>query len=73
MRAVDVSKYEGGKVVADGRAIFHRWGQCYEEFEAGPGNYTTAIIERQDGTVQEVSPSLIRFIEPTQMEIRVPQ
>ena len=42
---------------------FHCWGHSYEEFaDAGPGNYTTAIIEVEDGTVYEIIPSDVKFL-----------
>jgi len=47
----------------DGAALFHQWGISYEEFEDGPGQYSTAIIEREDGTVENVPVELIKFIE----------
>ena len=46
----------------DGHAMFHEWGCDYDEFESGPGNYSTAIIERDDGTVENVPADLIQFI-----------
>lgn len=30
---------------------FHQWGINYEEFETGPGNYTTAVVELPDGRI----------------------
>ena len=42
-------------------AWFHVFGSAYEEFENGPGNYTTAIIELEDGTVVEALPTEIQF------------
>jgi hypothetical protein len=42
--------------------IFHQWGNAYEEFENGPGNYTTAIVELPDGTIEELLPFCIKFI-----------
>jgi len=48
--------------------VFHQWGSAYEEFESGPGNYTVAIVEESDGTVSEIIPSNIRFIEPIVMD-----
>lgn len=39
------------------------WGCNYEEFESGPGNYTIAIIERADGTVEKVIPEWITFTD----------
>ena len=47
--------------VADGHGIFHGWGVDYEEFESGPGNFSTAIIEMPDGSVRNVPVELIVF------------
>ena len=41
---------------------FHEWGVDYEECEGGPGHCTVAIVERDDGTVELVSPDCIQFI-----------
>lgn len=46
-----------------GEAYFHMWGYNYEEFENGAGNFSTAIIEREDGTIEELSPQEIKFID----------
>jgi len=46
-----------------GEATFHQFGLGYEEFEAGPGNYTTAILELDDGSVISVDAEMIRFID----------
>jgi len=42
--------------------LFHGWGVNYNEFETGPGNYSTAIVELPDGRVEEVLPSNIKFV-----------
>ncbi|MBD1601951.1 hypothetical protein [Pseudomonas typographi] len=47
---------------------FHGWGVEYEEFENGPGNYTVAIVEMPDGTVQTLVPWLIRFLDSDDAE-----
>ena len=44
-----------------GTGKFHQWGMDYEEFEAGPGNYSIAIIEMPDGTVENWPSNMIRF------------
>ena len=31
--------------------LFHQWGNDYEEFESGPGNFTVAIVELPDGKI----------------------
>ncbi|WP_277963867.1 hypothetical protein [Pseudomonas sp. RIT-To-2] len=47
---------------------FHGWGVDYEVFETGPGNYTVAIVEMSDGSVQTLMPWLIRFLDSKQAE-----
>lgn len=42
---------------------FHCWGAAYEEFESGPGNYSVALVELPDGTIAEVLPSNIKFVD----------
>ncbi len=43
--------------------LFHQWGNSYEEFESGAGNYSVALVELPDGTIAEVLPSNIKFID----------
>jgi len=44
--------------------LFHQWANAYEESGAGFGNYTVALIELSDGTISEVLPCNLKFIEP---------
>ena len=68
MRAVKVFKHEkkSGDTfmtkVEDGQATFHQWGMDYEEFDNGAGNFSTAIIEREDGKIESVYVEMIEFI-----------
>lgn len=57
--------YKGGSwsVREAGKGKFHTWGVDYEEFEAGPGNFSTAIVEMPDGTVRNWRADMIRFNE----------
>lgn len=41
--------------------LFHQWGSSFIEFETGPGNYTIAIIELEDGRVITADPDDIQF------------
>ena len=43
-------------------ATFHQFGVDYKEFETGPGNYSTAIVEYENGEVKNVPVELIKFI-----------
>lgn len=47
---------------------FHGWGSNYEEFESGPGNFTTALIEGKDGQVYECKVSSVRFLDGIESE-----
>lgn len=44
-------------------ATFHTWGVNCEEFEAGPGSYTCAVVERDDGIVGLEPANLIQFLD----------
>jgi len=50
--------------------IFHAWGVAHEEYEHGAGNYSVALVELPDGTVKEMLPSSIQFVEPTVIETK---
>lgn len=39
---------------------FHQWATNYEE---GVGNFTVALIELEDGTIEEVTPNNLKFID----------
>lgn len=44
--------------------LFHQWAQQYEDGgEAGIGNYTTAIIELDDGRIVEAAPDTVVFLD----------
>lgn len=43
--------------------LFHCWGVEYEEFEAGPGNYSVALVELPNGEIKTVLPSNLKFID----------
>lgn len=70
MRKVLVSKTKwqsGVGHIADGEpyeAKFHAWGCNFEEFENGTGNYSVAIVELADGSIESISiPEWIKFID----------
>ena len=41
---------------------FHQWGINYEEFENGPGMYSTAIVELPNGRIVTPAANNIQFI-----------
>ena len=47
--------------VCVGNGIFHQFGFDYEEFETGPVNYSTAIVEMPDGTIKNIPVELVVF------------
>lgn len=47
---------------------FHQWGNLFEEFEAGPGNCTVAIVEMPDGSIQTPAAMLVRFLDTPPVE-----
>lgn len=52
-----------------GEALFHGFGVDYEEFESGPGNFSTAIVEWPDGKVEMVRADKIRFVQEAEAAI----
>lgn len=54
-----------------GEAWFHGFGTDYEEFENGPGNFSTAIVEWPDGKVEMVRADAIRFMLPIDERTRL--
>jgi len=72
MRLVQVFKYtqrqdaSGQRVwdkSDDGTAMFHQFGVNFEDCEFGTGNFSTAIVERDNGTVENVAADMIKFID----------
>lgn len=55
---VDGSRVKSEEII---NGVFHQWGSAYEEFDTGPGNYTVAIIELDDGSIKEFLPQHVRF------------
>ena len=51
-----------------GEGWFHGFGVDFEEFDGGPGNYTVAIVERDDGTIESVPLNFVRFLDPVETE-----
>lgn len=62
LRPCKAIHYEKG-VAHEVEGRFHRWGDSYEEFEAGPGNFTTAIIELDDGQIVSCAAETVKFLD----------
>ena len=43
--------------------LFHQWGVSHEEFEDGVGNFTVAIVELPNGTIEQLLPSNLKFVD----------
>ena len=75
LRKVQVNKYasvpvEGGgrnarQLQPAGEAMFHQFGVNFVEFDSGPGNFTTAVIEWPDGQIENIPVDQIKFVTPT--------
>ena len=52
------------------RGTFLGFGIDYEEFESGPAQYTTAIVELRDGRVITTTPGDIQFIHCRQTNVQ---
>lgn len=62
LRRCEASLYENGKKkTVIGR--FHQWGVSFEEFDNGAANFTTAIVELEDGRVVSCMAEMIRFCD----------
>lgn len=55
-------------IVNEREAFFHGWGSNYDEFESGPGNYSIAIVEFDDGTIKSIPVEQIRFIKALEVK-----
>lgn len=72
MKRVIYSKYQNVvnfdltvacKLVEIEEAEFLQFGVDYEEFENGPGNFSTALLRLDNGRVISVRADHIRFVE----------
>jgi hypothetical protein len=43
--------------------VFHEFGLDYEELESGPGHFSTAIIEADDGELYDVPVRDVQFLD----------
>lgn len=63
MRKVMVREWKDGELADKGEAIFHQFGCDFMEMNDGNVNYSTAIVEWPDGTVENVPARNIRFLD----------
>ncbi|MGB1303999.1 hypothetical protein [Pseudoalteromonas marina] len=49
--------------VFDYDATFCEWGCDFEGFENNAGNYSTAIVKRSNGQVENVPAGLVKFVD----------
>lgn len=43
--------------------LFHQWANNYESSDEGFGNYTVALVELPDGTIEQVLPHNLKFVD----------
>ncbi len=60
---------ESKPVKTTGVGIFHLFGINYKEFETGPGIYTTAVIETENGSLKNIPVEHCRFIEMVKLKV----
>lgn len=61
----DLVNYAQGKgyaLVEDYVGKFHTWGMELWEQQEGSVTYSVALVEKDDGTIATVPPSLVQFI-----------
>lgn len=63
MRKCKGRYYKSGKYHEFALGYFHQWGNNYEEFETGPGNFSTAIVELPDGEIIMPQADDIQFLK----------
>lgn len=47
--------------------VFHCWASAFEDGEANFGNFTVALIETPDGTVDSVLPCNLKFVDTVEI------
>lgn len=62
LRPCRATRYYKGETY-EVKGWFHGWAADFEEFEAGPGNVTLAIIEQEDGSVVTCQPDTVQFLD----------
>ena len=49
--------------VENGEGTFCAWGSDFEEMETGVGTFSTAIVRRADGTIENVPVEMVQFLD----------
>lgn len=62
LRPCRAARYEAREKI-EVFGLFHRWSSQYEEFENGPGNFTVALVEAEDGKVYECMADSVQFLD----------
>ncbi len=62
LRPCRAYRYERGGM-KEVTGVFHCWGVNYQEFEDGPGNFTTALIEADVGTLYDCEAGSVQFLD----------
>jgi len=65
MRRVKILEwFQGKKVDSDREGLFHQWINSYDRVGEKERASANAIVEFDDGSVEEISRELIMFIDP---------
>ena len=48
----------------NGKGVFHQWGLAIAETSDNVASYSVALIETEDGSIEEVDPSNLKFVTP---------
>ena len=63
MRKVMVMEFKNGELAEKGEAVFHQFGCDFMQFDDGNVNYSTAIVEWPNGSVENIPVQCIRFLD----------
>ena len=68
-----VTRTDMGEILTSYPAVFHQFGESYEELQDGVGNHPVALVEREDGQIESVSVDCVRFLTPTENPLLDPE
>lgn len=71
LRRVTFRDYDSKKKEwVEGEGWFHQWANNYQEYDAGPGNYTEAIVEDDNGKIWTPLPANVTFLLPHSEQLK---
>lgn len=69
MRRCKAEVWKNRKIIPV-EGLFHQWASDFMEFETGPGNYTVALIELDDGRIVKGVADTVVFLDKVQETLR---